>query len=224
MMARRGVIGLVAAAAGVLALGGCGLFTDRHTYRYRLTVEVETPQGVRSGSSVIENTAYETNGLNGSMVHSELHGEAVAVDMPGGGTLFALIKSKDGNAPFAGAAYKQILPESIRKNADWRVGHDAIGRQTVKAEVPAEYYPLLVTFSDITDPTSVKLVDPVDLAASFGAGVRLKRITVAITDDPVTSGIEKRLGWLDHLDQYRATPNNPFTSTLPNEISGLRSR
>lgn len=57
-------------------------------------------------------------------------------------------------------------------------------------------YPMLVTFTDLSDPTSVAEVDPDDLAATFGKGVRLKRITVQITDDPVTTGIEERLGWL----------------------------
>ena len=57
-------------------------------------------------------------------------------------------------------------------------------------------YPMLVAFGDEADPTSVARVDPDDLAASFGEGVTLKRITVALTNDPVTTGIEERLGWL----------------------------
>ena len=58
-------------------------------------------------------------------------------------------------------------------------------------------YPMLVTFGDLDDPTSVERVDPDELAATFGEGVRLKRITVQVTDDPVTSGIGQRLGWLN---------------------------
>jgi hypothetical protein len=58
----RGLIGAFSGLA-VLTLSGCGLFADKHTYRYRLTVEVDTPQGVRSGSSVIEATAWESSGL-----------------------------------------------------------------------------------------------------------------------------------------------------------------
>ena len=58
-------------------------------------------------------------------------------------------------------------------------------------------YPMLVTFGDLDDPTSVERVDPDDLAATFGEGVSLKRITVQVTDDPVTSGIGQRLGWLE---------------------------
>ena len=39
-------------------------------------------------------------------------------------------------------------------------------------------------------------VDPDDLAATFGEGVTLERVTVQKTSDPVTSGFEERLGWL----------------------------
>jgi hypothetical protein len=62
-------------------------------------------------------------------------------------------------------------------------------------EIPRDDYPMLVTFGDIDDPTSVQRVDPENLAATFGAGVRLKRITLTITDDPLTEKIEGVLGW-----------------------------
>jgi len=54
-------------------------------------------------------------------------------------------------------------------------------------------YPMLVTFGDLDDPASVERVDPDDLAAIFGEGVALKRITVQLTDDPVTTGTRMRL-------------------------------
>jgi hypothetical protein len=62
--------------------------------------------------------------------------------------------------------------------------------------VAPENYPLLVTFTDTNDPKSVQRVDPANLAASFGVGVRLKRIVVEKTDEAVTVGIRERLGWL----------------------------
>jgi hypothetical protein len=63
-----------------------------------------------------------------------------------------------------------------------------------------DQYPLLVTFGDINDPTSVRRVDPNDLAASFGPGYRLNAITMTITDEPVTEGkVETVLGWLPSL-------------------------
>lgn len=61
------------------------------------------------------------------------------------------------------------------------------------AEVAPEDYPLLVTFGDMQDPTSVTRVGPTNLAASFRPGVRLKHIVLEVTDDDVTTGIEQRL-------------------------------
>ena len=59
-----------------------------------------------------------------------------------------------------------------------------------------EYLPVLVRFRDPNNSASVELVDPLDLAVSFGPGVTLKRAFVEITDDPITKGIETRLPWL----------------------------
>jgi hypothetical protein len=58
---------------------------------------------------------------------------------------------------------------------------------------------MLVTFGNLRDPMSVTEVDPANLSAQFGEGVRLRRITVQVTDDDVTEGIERRLGWLKTL-------------------------
>jgi hypothetical protein len=94
-----------------------------------------------------------------------------------------------------------------------RVGH--------LAERPA--YPMLVTFGDEADPTSVTLVDPDDLAATFGAGVKLRRITAELTDDPVTTGIEKRLGWLtnyyDKMLDGRSIRHIDAENRLANNLS-----
>ena len=53
----------------------------------------------------------------------------------------------------------------------------------------------MVRFRDPADPKSVEQVDPVDFAKTFGPGYRLKALTVQITNEPVTTGIEKRFFW-----------------------------
>ena len=55
---------------------------------------------------------------------------------------------------------------------------------------------MLVTFKDINDPKTVERVDPNNLAEAFGQGVRLARASIEITNEPVTTGIEKRLPWM----------------------------
>ena len=51
------------------------------------------------------------------------------------------------------------------------------------------FYPRLVRFCDNADPKTVEKVDPANLAASFGSGNRLKRITAQIVDGDVTQKI-----------------------------------
>ena len=73
----------------------------------------------------------------------------------------------------------------------------------------------MVRFSDIADPRTVEKVDPEDLVAAFGQGVKLRRVIVQLTDEPVTTGIEKRLRW---MAKYR---NRHFdgTSTIAEEMT-----
>ena len=178
-------------------------------YRYRLTVEVETPEGLRTGSSVIEvqQTLMRAGGSPANQaVRWRVRGEAVAVDLPGGKTLFALLRS-DNDPDWASRVYVLLAPQ---ENKGFEDALDDVLELTGKRTLPRMWppvafleersaYPMMVTFGDLADPTSVAEVDPDDLAAAFGEGVKLKRITVELTDDPVTSGIEARLGWLQRL-------------------------
>ena len=66
------------------------------TYRYRLTIEVETPQGLRSGSSVIETTIRDTTGAvlstpEARTISSKVRGEAVFVDLGEGRNVVAIL-------------------------------------------------------------------------------------------------------------------------------------
>ena len=201
MMARRGVL-RVLAIASFAAVAGCGLIGNSISYRYRLTVEVETPEGLKTGSSVIEVTETDQNGINGSHLDIKVKGEAVAVDLPGGQVLFALLDKASSAA--VDAVEEQLGPVPNDENA-WRNQIRQVKDQTAIFELPSSItvrgkdvatYPTLVRFRDLSDPRSVEKVLPTNLASSFGPGVRLKRITIQVTDDDVTEGIEKRLGWL----------------------------
>ncbi|NMW31963.1 hypothetical protein HKD42_07815, partial [Altererythrobacter sp. RZ02] len=84
----RRVFLCTAASIGAMTLSGCGLGPDpTPDYRYRLTVEVETPEGLKSGSSVIEvqtNIAGEYSIPTPGRVSQRLRGEAVTVDLEDG--------------------------------------------------------------------------------------------------------------------------------------------
>jgi len=210
-------------ALAALMLPGCAVAEDVEDrapdYRYRLTVEVETPEGLRTGSSVIQveqSIGRTTMDGFGEQVFLRIRGEAVAVDLPDGRTLYALLRS-GGDVEWAARVIPFLSPAAEDENP-----LDDLLLLEGKKELPRKWsaqgpfnnvsaYPMMVTFGDLTDPTSVTEVDPDDLAASFGAGVKLKRITVELTNDPVTTGIAERLGWLEEVGRARGSliPNPP---------------
>jgi hypothetical protein len=204
MMARRGALGLLAGSIAVL-LGGCGLFFRSGSYRFRMTVDVETPEGVRTGSSVYEVTAHKSPALT-SEEHEGgggLRGEAVVVDLPGG-PLFVTLKMPVAGEDLGEAATFALAPDTKRGNVDAYVA--AVGELggmsgSARAELPREDWPLMVRFRDTTDPTSVVEVDP--------EVVGVHRITIKTTDDDMSIGIDKRLGWLHkHIGSLVRQPRN----------------
>ncbi|MFW2448805.1 MAG: hypothetical protein ACN4E6_15900 [Qipengyuania pacifica] len=229
-MARRtfgqGVLGLLGGVA-FAALSGCRLFGG-NSYRFRMMVQVETPGGVRTGSSVYEVGAGNKVAITREMATRDwsVKGEAVAVDLPGGRTLFAVRST--------GAHFGDLMGLSMNTlHPNFRgTGYDVVevakelaqGEYPGPSEVAREDYPLLVTFGDIADPASIVRVEPDALATHFGEGVTLRCITVELTDDPVTTGIEKRLGWLpSHVGTLVRRPTDLPIGEMPIEQRLIRT-
>lgn len=208
--------GFVILLIGALLISSCAEWFP-HSYRFRMIVEVDTPQGVRTGSSVYEVKAVNRTQL---IAHNasrswNTKGQSVMVDLPNGQTLFTLMKTGAHFGDMAGLSMAALYPKFAEQGYDLVDVADKIydrddgvlGSAVVQPKRLArvfrdnkyskEYvsnYPMMVTFDDIKNPKSVKQVDPDDLAASFGEGYAIKRITIELTDDPVTIGIEKKLG------------------------------
>ncbi|OYX63594.1 MAG: hypothetical protein B7Y88_12505 [Sphingomonadales bacterium 32-64-17] len=188
-------------------------------YRYRLTVEVETPEGLKTGSSVIEvKTAVagrNSISVPGAVSH-RVRGEAVTVDLGARGVLIALLHAED-NSDWASNVVYRLVPEAprvldVEGHRDFEAQFAAMLEHLEPIELPRTFpeqghlkdqpaRPMLVRLADIADPRTLERVDPDDLAADFGPGVRLRRITMQLTDDPVTTGIEERLTWLPMVYQ-----------------------
>lgn len=190
VIARRGVlIALTASAAGLLA--GCSFFRGKQTFRFRVTVELQTPEGLKSGSSVMEFYARKEPALTseeGSGFRAGIsRGEAVVVDAPSG-PIFALLTVSSGstNIDVLGAFAPELWDQP------WEEKMAAVRRLSsengIKVELPRAGWPMLVRFADINDPKSVEAVDP--------ATIGMKRILLETTNEDVTVGIKKRLGWL----------------------------
>ena len=173
---------------------------ERYSWRQKLTVTVETQAGEVSGSSVSavswRKQWFRWDGMGWS---HDLTGEAVVVEVAPGRYLFALLKGA-GTAEYMGSVAAASISGREGRVIDGALFAEVqgkLGRAAGVIPVPEGQYPMLVTFGDIADPASVRLVDSGDLAATFGPGVRLKAMTLEVTDEAVTEGVvEGILGWL----------------------------
>lgn len=193
-MTRRDLVKGLIAVAPAVALPGCGAL-DSASYRFRMTVEADAPEGPRTGSAVMEVSAQRQPKLMSEErpLLTGLKGEAFAIDLPSG-PVFVLLKLGDGEFETLEEAVTYALKPEIRPGGwkpFWKAVNDLDGWfGGTKAELPRENWPLMVRFSDIEDSTSVALVHP----QSIGVG----RILLETTSDEVTRGIQQRLPWLRH--------------------------
>lgn len=191
-----------------IGLSGC---SDTYEWNEKVTVEVETPDGLKTASSVqgieLIHTWAGLPEMKGAS--ASLKGEAVVLEVLPGRYLFALLSSERDRSKRFNLFYNNELDDLYRRELGLKAGE--YKNRTVPEkmaltlrtkgramEMPTYYYPLLVTFKDINDPTSVQKISPGNLSAVFGSGVKLKRITYEIVDEPVTMGkIEQALGWIE---------------------------
>ncbi len=126
--------------------------------------------------------------------------------------LFALMDT-EGSPKIVSAAF----PYMAKDDADYVRHYSRL--KTDKTVLPVSLYPMFVIFKDIKDPKTVTAVDKLNLAATFGAGVTLKDVTIEMTDEKVTREIESVLGWLPKvqkgsLDGSEVTTGNSYANTL----------
>lgn len=187
--------GLVYAASELSKNSG----NKSYAWRYKMIVTVKTPEGEIVGSAVREmGNSAESFYIPDVGNPADVRGEAVAVDMGKRGVLFALI-SHQSDLEFYNAFPEpgdigNSTPEGIKHYASLPIGTKGILNPT---NPPG--YPKLVTFTDMDDPKSVTLaqvwkrndrgyfyLEEDRMEKLFGDGVKLKDITLEITDEPLT--------------------------------------
>ena len=202
-MMPRWFLRVVGATLITLCLAGCGR-SSAESYRYKLTLAVNTPDGVKRASGVVEVTFWAVS-IPASGIMHKLNGEALYLDLGAGRRpLIALLTSqlqpkygKDVRwSRDAGPAinlltesYGPVLPDLLGGVA--RIS----GVRGIRKIVPNDL-PDLVTFADVNNPATVIEVDRNDLQATFGAGVSWDEITLESTDEPITTGIVRKLAWI----------------------------
>lgn len=184
----------------VIGVGTAVAMSDKHpsgTWRYRVTVEIDTPEGVKSGSSVHElSVATPLIDLPDVGNPARIKGEAIVVDLGERGVVFALMSDQS----WQNGLYQAFPTEAPSSTEGIQYYMD-----TLKLGMTEEWKknkPSMVTFTDISDPKTVRGVGGEAMEKILGEGVTFKKITVEITGDPVTWKIEKWLPWLYGLNGH----------------------
>ncbi len=184
------LLGLVLILLALTGIAQAGIFSD--SWRYKMTVTVETPEGIKTGSAVREVSVTHGLALTPQMHNiPKLKGEAVIINLGQRGVLFALLKGAT-----LGEDYGADIPVYALG------GRDKKG----KAELPPALYPMFVHFRNLNDPKTLENVISVSsngrlsdtgkvtedrMEEIFGKGVRLEEVKIESTDEPVTHLIKK---------------------------------
>ena len=195
-----GLLGLLA----VLVIGD-QIRINRPGHKYRLTVEVETPAGIKSASGMLAVTPDRGYSNRGK---TRTSGDAVFVDLGEGKNLVALLAHLDNTLDLEAINY--VALRAYGEAGGHRVSFNQMSRMTGVVPVTGALIPVLVTFADPAEPSTMRSVAPDNLVASLGPGYRLHRLTAEVVPNgfwpidfggplgaPVTRGIRGKLRWLD---------------------------
>jgi hypothetical protein len=173
------------------------------SYRYRLTVAVETDGKVHAGSSVIE-LFFRFNpkwlGPSGGTYNVWVTGQAALIDLGARGALVAALANYPPDPSVVNAS---LLPSCAFLPAAWKDPADSL--TTAKNQWTISQFrkgpvdlgpgcmPAFYWFANPADLAGVKEVKPKDFAAVIGDAARLVSARVEITRDPLDIDIDKKL-------------------------------
>ena len=206
----RFVLLLIIIAYGGLVWSGWG---TPYSWNQKVTIEVETPTGIISNSTVLTYTRTEfparLNSSKGKWLG--LYGEAPFIEIEPGNYIFALslyeVYAILHDYTFAFGLKKDQTDEVI----------DRYIKKSNNQEIISINEPILFAFRDLNDPTSIQKVSP----SFLGSGIKLKSVKYSVTDEPRTRGkVNKILPWLaEHRGRF--VPGKPPTIQNKPNVSGF---
>ncbi len=194
----------------LLVVGGffaCSLVFPAYGYRLRITLHADVDGEERSGSSVIQVTwrAQPEVGDAPSATIS-VRGEAAVADLGSHGVLLLTLRDA---AYFAAHAFLPGKPCVFGISRD---GASMLSRLRGSAPADRTCPPFVVWMPDRSDPQSEHGVLTNDLPVTIAPGVRLTKITFAMTGDPLTTDLGHKLPWLrSYVDaEAKRTSSVPY--------------
>lgn len=197
-------------------------FGPQYEWRQKLTVTIDTPNGVKSGSAVTEVKIYHNRIFkDGAEWQRYLSGEATVVDLGGGSFLFALLETPAD----------QNFMDRLAQNVIFDVNTPSTGEEMFQRitntrgilDVPANRYPMLVTFENLNKPESVVEVRTENISKVLGQSYAIRAITLEIVHDDVTVGIVDRvLAWIkSHRGRIKPIKEPSPTGYTPTAVEQI---
>jgi hypothetical protein len=199
-----GLLGLLA----VLVIGD-QIRINRPGHKFRLTVEVTTPDGIKSASGIVAVVPDRNYNRGG---RTTMRGEAVFVDLgqnlgQNKNLVALLAHQQGGKLDLDDINYVALRAYGAARGN--RVSFSDINRQTGIVPVQGELIPVLVSFGDPREPNTARLVASDHAEAVLGDGYAIRSLTAEVVPngvwpidfggvlgEPVTRGIEAKLPWL----------------------------
>jgi hypothetical protein len=186
------------------------------SFRYRLTVAVASGGETYESSGVIEVKVKLQEYWSPPSVRY-VTGDAVVIEVPDRPPVFVLMSARNNADWDAGIAYL-IFGDRLPIPVQPRTNAEALAALRETREIPRDRYPTLVAFRDITRPDSVYEVSPDNLSPPLGEGARVTNMTIEMTGETATTGIEARLPWLIGMGGTLDGEQHTFKNELSNKL------
>lgn len=201
-----------------LVLAGC---SESYEWNQKIIVVIGTPDGDVVASSVqsISYRKYKKAILpEGGSSSWKVTGEAVTVPLPNGRYIFALLEAD----VVYGEAH-HLLQKIVYPTIGART-HEALSRAAAQQigsrfQLAGKLLPMLVTFSDTSDPHTVLEVTSDNISEIIGEGYVIKGIYLEVTDEnPLQPKIRETLPFLKYKNF------NPKEEPIENPLKVKRPR
>jgi hypothetical protein len=195
------------------------------TFRYKLTAEVMTPNGLKTGSSVIE-VSYSHNADYGGGHAPDFNavGEAVFIPIDQKRLFVVTLTNDAADRPgkqFRGYKYEPQYLWGVMDlyafplktfNLHWAIDERGLCRQVEgvaktnrRFAAPFPNLPTLVVFEDVNDPNSVKVVQPDKLSDMLGQGYALQNVWLEMTTEiPTNTGMNLFPWWEGKTEEWKS--------------------
>ncbi|WP_407167340.1 hypothetical protein [Bradyrhizobium sp. ORS 111] len=200
----------------VAAFATYKFFYPSYTYRYRLTVNIETDGKLHSGSSVVE-VVWHAHVLPELVSFSpELRGQAALVDLGEHGVVVATLTADDWGWHNSNAGWGALwlVPRAFGVR-DSNEGLSKLVNLHGKRELALDNLPRLLWLSNPRDPTTAKTISIDDIPSDFGSSAKFAGASVEITSDPLVANIREALPWITSLEGKPAGNDRIY----PNKLS-----